>query len=67
MGPELKLEVGADIPLAHAIAREIIHSGPANETFIERATEGFADFGGFPLRIAEFFRDESRGQCVQNR
>ncbi|GAB2832339.1 molybdopterin oxidoreductase family protein [Streptomyces daliensis] len=33
--------VGTDIPLAHAVGREIIHSGLANRAFIERATTGF--------------------------
>ncbi|MGV9233618.1 PfkB family carbohydrate kinase, partial [Streptomyces nigra] len=31
---------GTDIPMAHAIGREIIHAGLANEAFIERATTG---------------------------
>ncbi|MEV7041643.1 molybdopterin-dependent oxidoreductase [Amycolatopsis sp. NPDC051061] len=54
---QLQLEVGTDIPLAHAIAREIIHSGLANTTFIERATEGFAEFAAsvepWTLEVAE--------------
>ncbi|MGW2232129.1 molybdopterin oxidoreductase family protein [Streptomyces formicae] len=33
--------VGTDIPMAHAIGREIIHAGLANHAFIERATTGF--------------------------
>ncbi len=37
----LGLDVGTDIPLANAVAREIIHSGLANTEFIERATTGF--------------------------
>ncbi|MFI6294440.1 molybdopterin oxidoreductase family protein [Nonomuraea sp. NPDC050790] len=40
----LGLNVGTDIPLAHAVAREIIHSGLHNQAFIERATSGFAEF-----------------------
>ncbi|HEY9524975.1 MAG TPA: molybdopterin-dependent oxidoreductase [Thermopolyspora sp.] len=40
----LGLNVGTDIPLANAIAREIIHAGLANTTFIERATTGYAEF-----------------------
>ncbi|MFD9406418.1 molybdopterin oxidoreductase family protein [Streptomyces sp. NPDC059989] len=36
--------VGTDIPLAHAIAREIIHAGLANRAFIERATSGFDEY-----------------------
>jgi predicted molibdopterin-dependent oxidoreductase YjgC len=37
----LGLDVGTDIPLANAVAREIIHSGLANTEFIERATSGY--------------------------
>ena len=37
----LGLDVGSDIALAHTMAREIIHQGLHNETFVERATEGF--------------------------
>ncbi|MEV1174162.1 molybdopterin-dependent oxidoreductase, partial [Nonomuraea sp. NPDC049784] len=40
----LGLNVGTDIPLAHAVAREIIHAGLHNEAFIERATAGFEEF-----------------------
>ncbi len=40
----LGLDVGTDIPLANAIAREIIHTGLANEEFIARATTGFDAF-----------------------
>jgi formate dehydrogenase major subunit len=40
----LPLRVGTDIPLAGAVAREIIHAGLANTAFIERATEGYAEF-----------------------
>ncbi|GLY92165.1 molybdopterin oxidoreductase family protein [Actinoallomurus iriomotensis] len=40
----LGLNVGTDIPLANAIAREIIHAGLHNTTFIERGTSGFAEF-----------------------
>ncbi|GAB1824590.1 molybdopterin oxidoreductase family protein [Herbidospora sp. RD11066] len=40
----LGLNVGTDIPLAAAVAREIIHAGLHNTTFIERATEGFAEY-----------------------
>uniref|UniRef100_UPI00292FD00F molybdopterin-dependent oxidoreductase n=1 Tax=Clavibacter michiganensis TaxID=28447 RepID=UPI00292FD00F len=38
------LNVGTDIPMAHAIGREIIRAGLANEAFIERATSGFEDY-----------------------
>jgi formate dehydrogenase major subunit len=40
----LGLNVGTDIPLANAVAREIIHAGLANTAFIERATTGYAEF-----------------------
>jgi formate dehydrogenase major subunit len=37
----LGVNVGTDIALANAMAREILHSGLANQTFIQRATTGF--------------------------
>jgi predicted molibdopterin-dependent oxidoreductase YjgC len=37
----LGLDVGSDIALANAMAREIIHSGLAHEKFIRHATSGF--------------------------
>ena len=37
----LGLDVGSDISLANAMAREILHAGLANERFIGRATSGF--------------------------
>ena len=37
----LGLDVGSDIALANAVAREIIHAGLANTEFIERATFDF--------------------------
>jgi predicted molibdopterin-dependent oxidoreductase YjgC len=40
----LGIEVGTDIALANAIAREIIVSGLAHRDFIERATTGFDEF-----------------------
>jgi predicted molibdopterin-dependent oxidoreductase YjgC len=40
----LGLDVGTDIALANTIAREIIHAGLVNETFIARATSGFDAF-----------------------
>jgi formate dehydrogenase major subunit len=39
----LGLDIGTDIPLANAIAREIIHAGLVNEAFVGRATTGFAE------------------------
>jgi predicted molibdopterin-dependent oxidoreductase YjgC len=40
----LGIDVGSDISLANAIAREIIHLGLANAEFIARATTGYEDF-----------------------
>ena len=37
----LGLDVGTDIPLSNAIAREVIHSGYVNEEFVARATTGY--------------------------
>ncbi len=38
------LHVGTDIALANTLAREIIHAGLVNQSFINRATSGFAEF-----------------------
>jgi predicted molibdopterin-dependent oxidoreductase YjgC len=40
----LGLHVGTDVALSNTLAREIIHAGLANTTFIERATTGFAEY-----------------------
>jgi predicted molibdopterin-dependent oxidoreductase YjgC len=40
----LGIDVGTDIPLANAVAREIVVSGLANEEFIARATTGYDAF-----------------------
>jgi predicted molibdopterin-dependent oxidoreductase YjgC len=40
----LGLDVGSDISLANAMAREILHAGLANEKFIRHATSGFAAY-----------------------
>jgi predicted molibdopterin-dependent oxidoreductase YjgC len=40
----LGLDVGSDIALANAVAREIIVAGLVNHRFVERATENFAAF-----------------------
>jgi len=40
----LGIDVGSDIALANAMAREIIHSDLADKKFIERATTGFEDY-----------------------
>src|SRR5262245_54961526 len=40
----LGIDVGSDISLANAIAREIIHAGLTNTEFVRRATTGFDEF-----------------------
>lgn len=40
----LPLEVGTDIALANAVAREILDAGLENRSFIENATSGFEEF-----------------------
>jgi len=40
----LGIDVGTDIALANAIAREIIHAGLADTDFIEHSTQGYEDF-----------------------
>ena len=40
----LGIDVGSDISLANALARQIIHSGLADEKFIESATTGFDEY-----------------------
>ena len=53
----LGIDVGSDIALANAMAREIIHAGLANTEFIERATTGYADFArcveAYTLEVGE--------------
>ena len=40
----LGIDVGSDIALANAMAREIIHAGLADKEFIARATTGYDDY-----------------------
>jgi formate dehydrogenase major subunit len=40
----LGIDVGTDIALANAVAREIIHAGLADRDFIARSTSGFEEF-----------------------
>jgi formate dehydrogenase major subunit len=53
----LGLDVGSDVALANAVAREIIHAGLANREFIDRATSGFDDYAAtvesYTLEYAE--------------
>ena len=43
----LGIDVGSDIALANAVAREIINSGLANADFVEHSTSGFEEFAEF--------------------
>src|SRR5947209_7820626 len=53
----LGLDVGSDIALANAMAREILHAGLENRAFIERATTGFDEYAAcveaYPLERGE--------------
>ena len=53
----LGLDVGSDISLANAMAREIIHAGLANTEFIARATTGYDEYArsveAYPVERAE--------------
>jgi formate dehydrogenase major subunit len=51
----LGIDVGADIALSNAMAREIIHAGLHNRAFIENATEGFEEYAASvePYTLAE--------------
>ncbi len=40
----LGIDVGSDISLANAIAREIIHAGLTNTEFVRRATTGYEEY-----------------------
>src|SRR5439155_17847544 len=40
----LGLDIGSDIALANAVAREIVHAGLVHTAFVERATTGFDSF-----------------------
>jgi formate dehydrogenase major subunit len=53
----LGLNIGSDVALANAMAREIIHAGLADQAFIERATTGFEEYRQcverYTLEVAE--------------
>jgi len=53
----LPINIGTDIALSHAIAREIIHAGLTNESFIKNATSGYEAYAAsvepFTLEYAE--------------
>lgn len=42
--PLRRPKAGTEVPMAHAIGREIIHAGLADHAFVERATTGFEEY-----------------------
>ena len=57
----LGLNVGTDIALSNAMAREIIHAGLANEVFIKRATTGFDDYRDAVERYTLKYAEQETG------
>ena len=57
----LGLNVGSDIALANAMAREIIHAGLANEAFIRSATSGFEAYRACVERYTLDFAERETG------
>jgi formate dehydrogenase major subunit len=51
----LGLDVGSDVALSNTIAREIIHEGLHNKSFIEHATTGFEEYAA---SVESFTLDE---------
>lgn len=43
-GPRIRPNAGSEVPMAHAIGREIIRAGLADREFIDRATQGFEEY-----------------------
>ncbi len=57
----LGLNVGSDIALANAMAREIIHAGLANQAFIRTATSGFEAYRACVERYTLDFAERETG------
>jgi len=57
----LGLNVGSDIALSNAMAREIIHAGLADEAFIRRATSGFEAYRACVERYTLEFAEQETG------
>jgi predicted molibdopterin-dependent oxidoreductase YjgC len=57
----LGLNVGSDIALANAMAREIIHAGLANEAFIRRSTTGFDAYAKAVERYTLAYAEQETG------
>ena len=65
----LGIDVGTDIALSNTIAREIIHAGLVDLSFVERATTGFDEYAesnteGFhcPIRFISSFSSSNRSR-----
>lgn len=43
-GSRIRPNTGTEVPMAHAIGREIIRAGLADRDFIERSTSGFEEY-----------------------
>lgn len=43
-GPRIRPNVGSEVPMVHAIGREIIRAALADREFIDRATQGFKEY-----------------------
>jgi anaerobic selenocysteine-containing dehydrogenase len=43
-GPRVRPNAGTEVPMAHAIGREILRAGLADREFIERSTSGFEEY-----------------------
>ncbi len=57
----LGLEIGTDIVLANAMAREIIEQGLASDSFIRRATEGFEAYRASVEKYTLAYAEEVSG------
>jgi len=57
----LGLNVGSDIALANAMAREIIHAGLANQAFIRSATSGFEAYRACVEKYTLEFAEQETG------
>jgi predicted molibdopterin-dependent oxidoreductase YjgC len=57
----LGLNVGSDIALANAMAREIIHEGLANEAFIKNATTGYEAYRASVEKYTLAFAERETG------
>src|SRR5258708_147921 len=61
----LGLNVGSAMALANAMAREIIHAGLADESFIKHATSGFEAYRACVERYTLEFAEKETGVPVE--